>query len=227
METRVRRSGGRWAPASGIVYAVLVVTGTLLIVLDEIDSQSNQAIAAYYADAGNRLTEIVGFFLMVVGVLFFLVFVSTLWNRFGPTGKGSTILSSLVVGAGVAAAALFVVAACLLSATSFAVTFESGFQVDPNLARFVTGLGYQLLLAATLVTTGLVVATSTFALTTSALPTWLGWIGFAAVVLAVIEMFLLAVFVLPLWAIVVSVVLMRQQVRSPSEDHRSAPAATP
>ena len=61
----------------------------------------------------------------------------------------------------------------------------------------------------------LIAATSTFALRTDVLPMWLGWVGFAAIVLAIVESFLLPVFVIPVWVIVTSIVTMRS---APSPD---------
>jgi hypothetical protein len=203
----------RWAAASGIVYAVLVVVGLFLLVFEEIDRDSDEEILSYFADGGNRAVQIAGFALVAVGVLFFLLFVSTLWNRLRSVEPEPTSLSALAFGAGVMAAALQLGAAALLAATSTAAEVASRFVVDPNLARFAVGTGFLFLLAAVVVSGVLVIATSVLALRNAVLPNWLGWVGFAAVVLAVVEAFLLPVFVIPVWVLVVSGVLI---VRTPT-----------
>lgn len=209
------------APASGIVYAVLVVVGTLLLVLAAIDTKTDQEILSHYGDSGKRTGEIVGFILVTVGALFFLWFLSTLRSRLRSGEPEPKTLSALVFGAGVAASALLIGGAAVIAGTSFAAEFSSDFVVDPNLARFAVIIGFLFLIGSALVNSALVIATSVLALRTAAFPNWLGWVGFAAVVLAVVEAFLLPVFVIPVWVVVVSVVLMARspathsQVRQP------------
>jgi len=196
------------APASGVVYAVLVVVGMLLLVQESIDERTDEQIRSYYTDSGNRTTQIVGFFLVAVGVLFFLWFISVLRSLLSSAEPEAKVLSTLAFGAGSTAAALLTVAAALLAGTSWAVEIATDFVVDPNQARFVVTTGYVLLMGAVLVNCVLVIATSVLALRTSVLPNWLGWAGFAVVVLAIAEAFLLPVFIIPVWVVVVSVVLL-------------------
>lgn len=196
------------APASGIVHAVLVVVGILLLVQESIDTNTDEQIRSYYADSGNRNAEIVGFFLVVLGVLFFLWFISVLRSRLSSAEPEPATLSFLALGAGSTAAALLIGAAVLLAGTTWAVEIDSDFVIDPNQARFAVTTGYVLLIGAVLVNCLVVIATSVLALRTAVLPDWLGWAGFAAVVLAIVEMFLLPVFIIPVWVLVVSVVLM-------------------
>ena len=203
------------APASGIVYAVLVVVGIILLVGAQLDTKADQEILSHYADSGKRTGELVGFILVTAGVLFFIWFVATLRSRLRSIEPEPKTLSALAFGAGVTAAALLIGAAAVIVATSTAVEFSDEFVVDPNLARFALSTGYLLLTGAVLVNCVLVVATSVLALRSAVFPNWLGWFGFAAVVLAVGEAFLLPVFVIPVWAVVVSVVLMGRSPASP------------
>ncbi len=195
------------APASGIVYAVLVVVGLFLLVIAQIDGKTDQEILSHYADGGNRTGETIGFILVVVGVLFFLWFASELRSRLRAAESDPGTLSTLAFGAAVAGGALLVGAAAFFGGMSLAVDISSNFEVDPDLARFAVVGGYGFLIGSVLVNLVLVAATSVLALRTTVLPNWLGWAGFAAVVLAVVEVFLLPVFVVPVWVLVVSVVL--------------------
>ena len=212
--------------ASGIVYAVLAVVGIFLLIQESITEATDEEILSHYADSGNRTGEIVGFILVTVGVMFFLWFLSVLRSRLGSIEHEPGTLSTLAFGAGVTAAGLLVGTAALLVGTSFATELSSDFVVDPNLARFAVSTGFVLLFGSVLVSFALVIATSVLALRTKVLPNWLGWVGFAAVVLAIVESILLPVFVIPAWVVVVSIVLMkgtptsRPQAREPVVQER-------
>ncbi len=193
--------------SSGILYAILAVVGVLFLVIEEIDSATDEEILSHYADSGNRNLEITGFAIATVGALLFVWFLSALRTRFRSEEAEPTILPDLGFGAGLAGAAMFVAAATLLSATSNAVEISSLFEVDPDLARLAVSTGYVFLIASVAFNCVLVATTSLLALRTPVLPNWLGWAGFAVIVLAVIEIFLLPVIVIPAWALVVSVML--------------------
>ncbi|MDH3307967.1 MAG: hypothetical protein OEO77_10665, partial [Acidimicrobiia bacterium] len=199
----------RGAPISGIFYAVFATVGIMLLVISEIDSMPNGEILSHYAEGGNRTREIVGFFLVAAAALCFLWFMSTLRSRLRPAEAEPKTLSALVFGAGIAAAGLLVSAATLFVGTSFALEFSSTFTVDPNLAQFAFITGAIFLLSSVLVSCVVVAATSVLTLRTGAFPRWLGWFGFAAIFVALVEAALLPVFAIPIWVLVVSVVLMR------------------
>lgn len=210
------------APASGIVYAVLAAVGVILLVREEIDGATDEKLLTYYDDSGNRAVENIGVTMMLVAAVAFLWFLSVLWSRLRAAAGESRVLGDLAFAAGVAAAALFVGAALLLNSTVSATEISDRFVVDPNLARFAVSTGYVFLVGATLLNCVLIVATSVLALRTDGFPNWMGWVGFAAVVLAIFEAFLLPVFVVPAWVVVVSVVMIRstpvERADSPAPD---------
>jgi len=90
----------------------------------------------------------------------------------------------------------------------------NGFTVDPTLARFAIGAGELTLVGSVLVMCLFAGAISVLALRTTAFPRWLGWVGFAAVILALVEAVLLPIFVMPVWVAIVSLALI---VRRPAE----------
>lgn len=212
-------NGTRWerlAPMSGVLYAVLYVAGAVLLLFDAIDEDSDADLVAYFADGGNRANHIAGFVLAAVGLLFLLVFVATLWSRVRRVESEPRILSTLVAGAGVTSAALQLVAASLFTSTAFtAEDLGADFVVDPNTVRLTLHVGFVLLMGAVFVMSVLIAATSILAIRTAVLPRWLGWLGFVAIVLAVLEALLLPVWVIPAWAATVAVVLI---VRPPATE---------
>lgn len=206
------------APAAGIVYAVLSVVGMLLLILEEIDSSTDEEILSYYGDSANRTAEIVGFVLVLVAALSFLVFLSSLSGQLRDAAPEANTLTTLGFGAGVAAAGLLAGGGALLSATSNAVEISNRFDVDPNLARFAVSTGFVFVVASVLFNCVFVATTSILALRTTVLPTWLGWVGLAAIVLAIVEAFLLPVFVIPVWVLIVSIVLLTSTRARPTSD---------
>ena len=208
----------RIANASGIVSSVLIVIGIFLLVIEEIDARTDEEIVSYYSDSGNRAAENLGVALLGIGALLFLWFLSALRTRLELAELAPRTLTTLTFGAGVVAAALLVSAGVLLDATTTAVEYDGDFAVDPNLARFAVSTGAFFLFGWVVANCVLVFATSTLALRTTVLPTWFGWVGFAAVPLAIVESFLLPVFVIPAWILVASVILT---VRTEDTKHGS------
>ncbi|MDH4170843.1 MAG: hypothetical protein OEW42_14765 [Acidimicrobiia bacterium] len=206
------------ASAAGIVYAVLAVVGVLLLVVEQVDGDTDEEILSYYADSGNRGVETAGLMMVTIGALFFLWFLSSLRSRLRVVEPEHRTLPDLAFGAGVAAATLFFAAGVMLSATSNAVEISSRFEVDPNLARLAVATGFVLLIGSVLCNCVLVAVTSVLALRSAVLPNWLGWVGFAALVLAIGEAFLLPVFMIPVWVLIVSVVLIMVTPTRPSMD---------
>ena len=198
--------GERWAPASGIVSVLLFLVAFIVAPGDLGDT--DEEILAYYADSGNRAGEIAAFFLITVGVLCFLLFLSTLRNRLRSVEPEPKSLSALAFGAGVTSAALLIGAISLLVGTSAAVGETSEFVVDPNLARFAKNAGYLLFVASIMVMSLPVAATSVLALRTPVLPKWLGWLGLFVALVLLFAVFFFPLFVLWAWVLVVSVLLI-------------------
>jgi hypothetical protein len=207
-------NGNQWerlAPVSGVLYAVFYVVGAVLLLFDAIDEGSDAELVSYFADSGNRAGHIAGFLFAGAGILFLLVFVATLGSRLRRVESEPRILSTLVVGAGVTSAALLLVAASLFASTAFtADELGADFAVDPNAVRLTLYVGFLLLIGAVFTMSVLIASTSVLAIRTAVLPTWVGWLGFVAIVLAVLEVLLLPVWVTPLWAAIVAAVLLVQ-----------------
>jgi hypothetical protein len=203
----------RWLPISGPIYGVLYVVGLFLIVGDEIDQKTDAGIVSYYADSANRMSNIVGLFLVAVSLLFFLIFVGVLRERLRGADADGSLLSGLVASGGAAAAGLFLAGTAALAATAVAAEFIDDFAVDANLVRFQFGFGFGLLIGGVILSCGAVLAVSVFGLRAAVFPAWLAWLGLLAAVLAIIEAFLLPLFVIPAWALIVGIVMA---IRAPA-----------
>lgn len=202
----------RFAPLSGIAYAVLSVVGIALVSDSPEASDSNQAFLSYYGDSAHRAREIAAFFLFVVAALFFIWFVAALRSRLRMVESEPRGLSALAFGTGVASAALLTVAVAVGTVVSFTLEDTGQFVVDPNLARLLADESYLVLIASTMVASILVAATSILAIRTNVLPRWLGWVGAVASLTLLAAFLFFPIMVLWAWVVLVSVVLT---VRSP------------
>jgi hypothetical protein len=62
----------RWAPLGGIIFVVLMVTGTFFVFDVPAAPAPQQQIADYLADSGTHMRNIIGAYIWVVGALAFL-----------------------------------------------------------------------------------------------------------------------------------------------------------
>jgi hypothetical protein len=73
----------RWAPLGGIIFVVLMFTGTFFVA-DVPDADSSpEKMADYLTDDGNHTRNIIGAYIWVVGALSFLWFAAHLLRRRG------------------------------------------------------------------------------------------------------------------------------------------------
>jgi len=92
----------RWAPIAGIVFVVLMVTGSMLVSNVPSPNAPQHQIASYLTDSAQQTRNIIGAYLWVVGALTFLVFLMRLRNDLRRAEGGTGYLSNLAFGAGVA-----------------------------------------------------------------------------------------------------------------------------
>jgi hypothetical protein len=192
---------------SGAASSVLIVIGTLLLVGKEVESLTDAEIRNHFADRSNRLTEIAGLVMLVVGAALFLWFVAHLRARLATTDTGRSGIASLLFGAASTATALLVVAGTLLGATAAAVQYSNQFHVVPDLARLTVIVGYLLLFGSVTINCLTVAVTSVLVLRDNTVPDWLAWVGFVAIPLALVEGVLLPVFVIPAWVLITALTL--------------------
>jgi len=202
----------------GVVFVVLFLIRASLPDVNPEDS--DEEIVAYFADGGNRATDIAGIFLIVVAGLFFLWFLGALRTRLREAEGESGHLSTIAFGSGLTFLALLLVAAVTLGTTSVGVEFVDAFRVDPDTVRTITIAGFGFLLTAFMVAAVLVAATSVLALRTAVLPRWLAWAGFLVALALLFSVFFFPIFAFAAWILVVSIVLI---VRSPDAS-RPSPA---
>ena len=184
--------------------------------------ESDEAILNYYGNSGNRVKEIVAFFLIAGAALAFVVFASALRSLLAKAEQQPAPLAALAWGGGIACAVLVLAGNAVSRSTAVAAASDA-FQLDPNTRRLVEDVGYLLFVSGTLAAILLVVAVSLGTLRYGVLPRWLGWAGFPAAALLTLAIAFVGFLVFLVWVLAVSAALGFR--RSPATAPGSA--ATP
>ncbi|MGH3142831.1 MAG: hypothetical protein ACRDO9_06850 [Gaiellales bacterium] len=194
----------RWSPISGMVFVALWIS-VFVVVGDDI-GDTNQEVLDWYADSGNRDKQHLAFWLVAAASLALIWFASTLRHRLRE--RDQSMLPSLALGGGVAAATLWVAAFSAWTAIANAVEEEDEFVVVPDTARAFDAFGYILFVGAGMASSLLVLGASVVALRTGLLPKWLAWLGVPIAAIMLVTFIFIPFFVLLGWVLVVSLVLM-------------------
>jgi hypothetical protein len=220
----VLRKGGltmdqvlRWAPIGGIVFVVLMVSGSFLVSDVPKADAPQQEIADYLADGGNHTRNIIGAYLWVIGALAFLWFLTRLRSDLRRAEGGEAgALSTLAFGAGVAFAAVWMVSAVGFSAVAYAVELRDAPIADPDLVRALPAAGgWLLLLGGGFAGVLLLLAVSGASLRTGVYPRWLGWLGIVAAIVLLFDVVYLNIFPVWVWVFIAAIVMLRQPQEAP------------
>jgi len=198
-----RISWERLAALAGVAFVVLYVAAFALGI--EVGA-SDREILDYYADGGNRVKEVVAFFLIAAAALAFIVFAGSLRSLIARVERESAMLAALAWTGGTSCAVLVLAGNAVSRATAFAAMSDD-FQLDPNTRRLVEDIGFLLFVSGALAAILLVVAVSLAALRHGLLPRWLGWAGFPAAALLPLAIGFIGFLVLALWMLAVSATL--------------------
>jgi hypothetical protein len=223
------RSWLRWGAAAGIVYAVLVTAGFVVLAasiggqLATIDSPDEVILAELERPSG--VGAWVGLYLSVIGSLLFVVFAARLWTTLRRHEGDAAVSSAAAFGSGIVYVGLTLVSLVFIGAERLA----AGRDVDIELARILSSLNSGTYIvrwgaaALYLATNGAVVLAS------RVLPRWLGWSAAAisvALILALATptfgLALIAPFLFVFWVLAASIVLLRRS--SDVSERAPAPA---
>jgi len=202
----------RWAPLTGPLSVACSLVGVMFALNQPQAKDSNANIVAYFTNHSHRVQGIVGFFVFLAGIVLLLAFLAALRERLLTAEGQPGRLSALAFGAGVASLPLWAVSMLLANAASFAANESSSFLLDANTFRLLADTAYFAWVAAVVVSSVVVWATSAVALRTSIIPRWYGRLGILTGIVQLFGLFFFPFFVWWLWIIVTSVLL----VRSPS-----------
>jgi hypothetical protein len=207
-EARTVRPLDRWSALGGILYVALFVIGAIVSSSGQPDTDSPPAkLIAYYSDSDHRDKIAVGWLLVVIGVFFFFWFLGAL-RQVVRRLDGDGVLGWVTTAGGA------VYAACTLAAFSINVagkTMSSDTyrdQVYPEVISLADAVVYVLHSAGGAAVGAMMVATSIAALRARALPAWVGWLSVLAGLVAVVSIFFIPWFVIAVWLVVASLILV-------------------
>jgi hypothetical protein len=214
--TRSSQASGRFGAWMGIAFVVLFVVG--FISFPEPDNNKNTARwVRWWTDSGHRTGALIGAFLMVLGVLAFVWFASSLRDRLG---EGSGLM--LTFGSIFAAIALvsIVVRVSIAGAKQFGDTpVPTG-----DFARQFDQIGFGLLLTAGALTAGLFVVLASYQASRSgALPGWLCVAGYIVGALQLVAAVLVPFVLFLLWVLIAAIVLVSRSGRAVTTSPAGAP----
>lgn len=204
------------AAIAGVVYGVLTLIALRLfddaprLTLDE------ARITAWYDDAGNRSSLLLGLNLAAISSIAFLWFVAVIRRRIGD--REDRFFSTVFFGSAIAYVAIWLLAASMVAAPAVAVGLLDAAKVTPATAALANGQAAAVLLVvAPRLQAVFVFTTTTIILRTGVLPRWfaiLGYvIGLTLLVVPVVARPLGVAF--PVWVLAMSIALFIARPGSP------------
>lgn len=201
---------GRWAPLTGVAFAVLLFVGAMASGNTPDSDASPQKVVSFYES--HRGGQHASTFLIAYALVFGLFFAAVLRSYLRGRSAGGGL-----IGLGVSGMTALAVGGATLAGINFAATDVPG-KISPAAEQALNVLQndvfFGLLIGAGvfLIGNGLAIVKS------AALPAWLGWAAVLFGVAAVTPIgWISLVFALPIWSLIVSVLmLMRQAAPAPS-----------
>jgi hypothetical protein len=200
----------RWGPLAGVLSAACSVVGTLIVLSQPQDKDSDAKILAYFAVHSNRVKGMVGVFVFLAGILLLLAFLAALRERLVAAEGRPGGASALAFGAGVASVPLAAVSMLLANGTLLATSNTSKFRIDPNTFRLFADTAYASWVAGVIVSALVVWGTSAVALRTGLLPRWYARVGVLVGIVQLFAFLFFPFFVWLLWIVATSILLVRR-----------------
>jgi len=219
----MERTIHRWAPLTGVVFAVCAIAGFIIAGEPPDVDDSIEDIVEYYVD--NDTAIMIGSLVEALAALALIFFAATLARIVHV--RNQVVLPWVILAGGAVAAAGFGVDASLrFAAADIAENVDGAFDGGQALSvqtihiifadffyPMVIGFGAFLL------------AASIAAIRTKVFPAWLAWIGILLAIVAFTPIGFIAALVSLLWFVIVSILLFVRESKEPSI--AGGPSATP
>ena len=194
----MKRMWDRWGPLTGVASVVCLVVGTLMVLSQPQDKDSDAKILAYFAVHSHRVKGMIGFFVFLAGILLLIGFIAVLRERLLAAEGRAGGLTALAYGAGLVSIALSAGSMLLANGALLATTNTSKFHLDPNTFRLFADTAYAAWASSVIVGALVVWGASAVALRTGILPVWWGRLG---IVIGIAQLFAFLFFPFFAWLI--------------------------
>jgi hypothetical protein len=190
-----------------VAYVVLFIVGAIVGFGGTPDSSSAPArIIAYYSDSGHRDKIGLGWAIIMLGVFFFLWFLSALRQIVRRT-DGDGFLTTLVTVGGTVYATTTLVGWSLDTAVSTMSDDTFRHQVYPSLIHAAGDAGYVIHASGGIGLGALMVAASLAAMRAALIPAWAGWTGIVFGIVALFSVFFFPMILIAIWLLVAGVLV--------------------
>jgi hypothetical protein len=207
MPVSTRSSAGlaRWAALGGIVYVVLFIVGTIVLFSGSPDGDASPTkVIAWYSDSGHRDRVNIGWILGGLGVFAFLWFLSSLRRVIRRLEGEDGFLTALTTIGGAVYATLALAALALNNGIRTMSDDTYRHQVFPALIHAANDASYVMHATGGAGAAAMIIAASLAAMRAAAVPSWAGWLGVVAGILALASIAFIPQAAIAIWILVVS-----------------------
>jgi hypothetical protein len=206
----MRADWSRWATLIGVPFAAVWLAGVFVGgSTPNSDASAQHAVSNFMS---HRTHDRVSVFLLAYGALFAMFFAAALRSYLKARLKGDGLVTL-----GFSGMVIFVVGALTLIGMEFAATDVPG-KITPSAEQALNVLQNDVFFALFVGTGIFLIGNGLAIVAAAALPKWLGWIAVPLAVASVTPIgWFVAIFVLPIWALIISVLMFM----------RTPPATTP
>jgi hypothetical protein len=203
--TRPGGSLARWASLGGILYVILFIVGTILLFSGEPDSDATPAkVIAYYSKSSHRDKIAIGWVVAGLGIFFFLWFLGALRQAIRRLEGGDGFLTAMTTIGGTIYATLAFAAIAVNQGIRTMSDDTYHHTVYPGLIHAADDAGYVLHATGGAGASAMIIAATVAAMRARAIPTWAGWLGILAGLLALISIIFFPQAAIAIWLLVVS-----------------------
>lgn len=211
---------GRWSSASGIVFVVLFVFGTLSSIdSPDIKSKDTGQIADqkwlhYWASSSHRTQHLLGGYALILAAIAFVWFCNGLRQRLDGMA-GASVAGRAIAGFSVFGAAALAAAAMVSADIPGSVNFGGDPQpTNGDVARELGNLTFPFIYVVfALVSAALIATIIVTARRTGALPNWLIYTGWLAVLGGITAVIFLPMILVALWYLALAIVAVTSSGR--------------
>ena len=199
----------RWAGLGGILYVILFIAGSIVAFSNAPTGDEPPArYLTYYADSGHRDKISLGWALVVLGVFFFLWFLSALRRYVGAIDAGGSLTFLVTVG-GTVYGALTLAGISLWAGAATMADDTFRHIPDPGVIHAASDAGYVMHASGGVGAGAMMIGASLAASRAARIPRWAGITGMAFGFAAIFSVFFFPQALIAIWILAAAWLLYR------------------